>query len=77
MNNHKRNFIKKILNTILPLIQEEIKSNNMKEIIKNTIVLPLVYVIYNELKSLLYIIFILIIILLIMLINLIYYKLIF
>lgn len=67
----------KLFKKILPLIEKQIKDDNTKLFIKDKIVLPLIYVIYIELRPFLYTIFGLIIFLLISLINLIYYKLIF
>jgi hypothetical protein len=69
-------FLKIFLN-ILPMLEKEIKNEATKNFIKNNIVIPLIYVIYIELKPLLYTILILIVILLALVINLIYYKLIF
>lgn len=67
------NFFKKILT----IIEKQIKDDNTKLFIKDKLVLPLIYIIYIELKPFLYTIFGLLIFLLISLINLIYYKLIF
>jgi hypothetical protein len=77
--NDNKGFLifKKIFLNILPILEKEIKNESTKNFIKNNIVIPLIYVIYLELKPLLYTILILIIVLLALVINLIYCKLIF
>lgn len=77
--NDNKGFVifRKIFLNILPILEKEIKNESTKNFIKNNIVIPLIYVIYLELKPLLYTILILIIVLLALVINLIYCKLIF
>lgn len=70
-------IFRKIFLNILPVLEKEIKNESTKNFIKNNIVIPLIYIIYLELKPLLYTILILIIVLLALVINLIYCKLIF
>jgi hypothetical protein len=77
MKKQKSEFLKKMTNNFITYLGNEIKNKRTKEVIKNVIVIPFVYVIYKELKPLLYCIFILIIVLLSIIISLIYYKLIF